>query len=141
MKTPREILLARHKAAAPKLDQLRRNVISELNHEGNKEPTFVTWFLGSSQNFWRELILPRPRAWVGVAALWILIFTLKLSTQDTSPVAAKKTALSPEVFAELKQQKAFFGELAGLPPLPEGNPPKVFSPRPRSARSPESSRV
>lgn len=139
MKTPREILLTRHQAANPKLDQLRHNVISELNNEGAKEYSFVTWLLGCSQNFWRELILPRPQAWTAVAALWILIFALKLSTQDTSPVAAKKTALSPEVVAELKQQKAFFGELAGRPPLPEVNPPKAISPRPRSARSPESS--
>lgn len=141
MKTPREILLARHKAAAPKLHQLRRNVISELNSKGAKEPSFVTWFLGCAQNFWRELILPRPQAWTAVAALWILICALKLSTHDHAPAVAQKTSVSPEALAELKQQKAFFGELAGLPPLPEVNPPKVLSPRPRSARSPESSRA
>jgi len=141
MKTPREILLARHKATEDKLDEIRRTLISELNNEGTKEQSFVTLFLCCSQNLWRELILPRPRAWAGVAALWILIFTLKLSTQDTSPVAANKTAWSPEEFAELKQQKAFFGELAGLPQLPKVRPPKAISPRPRSARNPESSRA
>jgi hypothetical protein len=141
MKTPREILLARHKAAEEKLDEIRRTLISELNNEGTKEQSLISWFLGCSQNFWRELILPKPQAWAAVAALWILIVALKLSTQETSPVASKKTALSPGVVAELKEQKAFFGELAGLPPLPEVNPPKAISPRPRSARSPEFSRA
>jgi len=141
MKTPREILLDRHQAADPKLDQLRRNVISKLNNEGTKEESFVTRLLRCSQNFWRELILPKPQAWAGVAALWVVIFAFKLSTQDTSPVASKKTAMSPEVVAELKQQKAFFGELAGLPQLPEIRPSQAILPRPRSARSPEFSRA
>lgn len=137
MKTPREILLSRHKAADTKLDQLRHNVISELNNEGSKEQCFVTWFLCCSQNVWRELILPRPQAWTAVAALWILIFALKFSTHDHAPAVAQKTSVSPEALAEMKQQKAFFGELAGLPRLPEVNPLKASSPRPRSARSPE----
>jgi hypothetical protein len=141
MKTPREILLAKHQAADTKLDKIRRAVIGELNNEGTEEQSFVAWLLRCSQNFWRELILPRPQAWAAVAALWILIFALKLSTQDPSPVAAKKTSLSPEVFAELKEQKAFFGELAGLPPLSEAKPPKELPPRPRSARNPEFSRA
>lgn len=141
MKTPREILLNRHKVADPKLDQLRRNVIHELNHEGTKEQSFVTWLLGCSRDFWRELVLPKPRAWAGVAALWTLICVLKVSTPDAAPVVAKNTSVSPDVVAELKQQKAFFGELAGLPPLPEENPPKASPPRPRSARTPGSSRA
>lgn len=141
MKTPREILLARHRAAAAKLDQLRRNVISELNNEGAKEQSFVNWLIRCSQSFWRELILPRPPAWACVGALWILICILKLSTPDHSPAVAKKTTLSPQVVAELRQQKAFFGELAGLPQSPEVNPPKAIPARPRSARQPGFSRA
>jgi hypothetical protein len=141
MKTPREILLARHEAAKVKLDKIRRAAISEVNHEGSKEQSFVAGLLGCSQNFWRELILPKPRAWAGVAALWTLICILRLLTPDHSPVVAQKTSVSPEVVAELKQQKAFFGELAGLPPLPDEKPSKASPPRPRSARNPESSRA
>jgi predicted DNA-binding protein YlxM (UPF0122 family) len=37
MKTPRDILFARHQAAAPKLDAIRREVVAELNNQETKE--------------------------------------------------------------------------------------------------------
>lgn len=138
MKTPREILLARHKAVDPKLDQLRRVVISELNNEGTKERSLVTWFLCCSRNLWLELILPKPQAWVGVAALWVLILALKVSTHDaTHALAGSKASVSPAVMAEVRQQKLLFAELAGLPQLPDVKPSKPLLPRPRSARRSE----
>jgi hypothetical protein len=36
MKTPREILFARHQAATPKLDALRREVVAGLNHQDTR---------------------------------------------------------------------------------------------------------
>ena len=141
MKTPREILLARHQTANAKLDEIRRNVVKELNREETKEPGFDSWFLDYAKVLWRELILPRPQAWTAVVALWILIFALKVSTHDHAPAVAQRTSVSREALAELKQQKALFGELAGLPQLPEVNSPKASSPRPRSARNPEFSRA
>jgi len=50
MKTPRDILLARHQAAAPKLDDIRCEVVRQLNNKETKEqsqaPFFVAWLLG-----------------------------------------------------------------------------------------------
>ena len=141
MKTPREILLASHQAADAKLDKIRRTAISDLGNGATKDQSSVAWFLDCAQHLWRELVLPKPQAWAAVAALWVVILALKLSTHDGAPVLANKTSLTPQVVAELKQQKAFFGELAGLPPSPAANPPKAVPSRPRSAREPEFSRA
>lgn len=78
MKTPRDILLAQHRAAEPKLDAIRRVVVSEvLNNQGTKEQrlkqNLVAWSLGGSNTLWHELILPCRRIWAGLAAIWVLI--------------------------------------------------------------------
>jgi len=50
MKTPREILFARHQATAPKLDALRREVVAGLNpHDAKAQSwstTLAAWCLG-----------------------------------------------------------------------------------------------
>ena len=55
MKTPREILLARHRAAEPRLDAIRQAVVGELNGQ-DAEPQswatdFVSWLLRCSSPF------------------------------------------------------------------------------------------
>src|SRR5579872_3635724 len=52
------------------------------------------------------ILWPHPKAWAGLAAVWILIFAVDFSIRDKSPVLAEKSAPpSPEVVAELKQQQ------------------------------------
>jgi len=137
MKTPREILLARHEATNAKLDDIRRAAIWELNNQGTKQQNrsdLTSLFLRCSRNFWRELILPRPQAWAGLAVIWVVILALKFSTRDASHVAGRTSSVPPEIMAELKQQKHLFAELAGIPQLSDVKPSKPFLPRPRSAR-------
>src|ERR1043166_2104088 len=137
MKTPREILFARHRSAEPKLDALRQETVAAVCNRRSLEakPSAVTDRRYNRIRFWRELILPRPRAWAGLAAVWVLILALKLSTHDPSHVVARDasvspeviarlrqqkqlTSVSPEVIAKLRQQKQLFAELAGIPQLP-----------------------
>src|ERR1043165_3683482 len=137
MKTPREILFARHRSAEPKLDALRQETVAAVCNRRSLEakPSAVTDRRYNRIRFWRELILPRPRAWAGLAAVWVLILALKLSTHDPSHVVARDASVSPEVIAKLRQQKQLFAELAGIPQLPEAKPSKPFLPRPPSAWS------
>src|SRR5262245_49421923 len=122
MKTPREILLSRHRSAEPKLDALREETVAAVCDRRDNERI----------NFWRELILPRPRAWAGLATAWVVILVLKLSTHDQSHGVASQSSMPPEVVAELQQQKHLYTELAGLPQLPDVKSSKPFLPRPRS---------
>ena len=137
MKTPREILFERHRSAEPKLDAVRQQAVAEVHDRrslGAKTSAVTDRRYNGGISFWRELILPRPQAWAGLAAVWVLILALKLSTHDPSHVVTSKSSVPPEVIAELRQQKHLFAELAGIPQLPDVQPSKPFPPRPRSAR-------
>ena len=78
---------------------------------------------------------PHPRAWAGLAAVWIFILMLNFSMWEKSPVVAEKSSPpSPEVIVELRKQQRLFAELMGANETPEADWPKVFSPQPRSGR-------
>jgi hypothetical protein len=114
-----EILAAAREAQAPVHASriTHRSWLSTFNHQ-------------LSTLFW-----PHPKAWAGLAAVWIAIIALNLSARDTAPVLAEKsTPPSPEVIVELKKQQRMFAELVGSYESPDADRRKVFSPRPRSER-------
>jgi hypothetical protein len=77
---------------------------------------------------------PHPKAWAGLAAVWILIFAVDFSMRDTTPVVTEKAAPpSPEVIVELKRQQRMLAELIGAGQAREAETPK-FLPQPRSER-------
>jgi hypothetical protein len=80
------------------------------------------------------ILWPHPKAWAGLAAVWILILAVDFSIRDKTPVVAEKSAPpSPEVIVELKQQQRMLAELIGARETQDAEPQK-FSPRPRSER-------
>ena len=118
MKTPRDILFARHQAAAPKLDAIRREVVAELNHKDTKARSwtdnFVSWCLGGSNKLWLELVWPCRRIWAGLATVWILIFVFNFSQRDPAELMARKSPPpSPEMILTFRQQERLLAELIG----------------------------
>jgi hypothetical protein len=76
---------------------------------------------------------PHPKAWAGLATVWVFIFALNFSMRDTSPRVAEKSAPpSPEVMVELKKQQLLFAELVGPRELSDADRQKLFAPKPRS---------
>jgi hypothetical protein len=110
-----EILTAAESAISPQ----KRN-------QGRSNPNPILWL--------RELFWPNPKAWAALAAVWIFIFALNFSMRDKSPVLAGKVSPpSPEMVAELRQQKLLLAQLIGSSDAREAEPPKFF-PRPRTER-------
>jgi hypothetical protein len=139
MKTPRDILFARHQTAAPKLDAIRCEVVHKFNNKGTKEQrppvSFVAWLLGCSNRLWLELFFPCRRIWVGLAAVWILIVAVNLSQRDPAETMARKSSPpSPEMILTFRQQELLLAELIGPNETQAAEPPKTFSPRPSSER-------
>jgi hypothetical protein len=104
---------------------------TEKRRERRSAPSLSYWQMALAKIFW-----PNPKAWAGLATVWIFIFILNFSMRDKSPaVAGKISPPSPEMVAELRQQQRLFAELLGVNDLRIADRPKVFSPQPRSERA------
>jgi hypothetical protein len=138
MKTPREILLARHRAVEQKLDDIRQDVVGELNNKASKTqslPSSLVSRLVSCPNaIWRELIWPARRVWAGLAVVWLLILAVNVSMRDHSEIKVAKSTPSPEVIMAFRQQQQLLNELIGPDDPPVAEAPKTYSPRPASER-------
>ena len=82
-----------------------------------------------------NFIWPHPKAWAGLAAVWVGIIALNLATHDSVPRTAESSAPpSAEVLVELKKQQRMFAELVGPREPLDLDRTRIFSPRPRSER-------
>jgi len=128
MKTPREILLARHRPAEPKLDSLREHAIAELETKPREER--VSWLESLRETF----RIPRA-AWAGLAAAWLVIIALNLASRETDSTRTappQETRRSPETLLALREQKRLFSELVGIANEKLDAEAPRFVPRPRS---------
>jgi hypothetical protein len=137
MKTPREILLARHRVAEPKLDAIRRAVVHDLNNKDAKaqssEAGFASLCLRCLSAPWRELVLPSHRVWTGLAAVWLLIFIVNVSQRDTvSSVTGKPVSSAPVMMSWQVQQRLMNELLTDRSAPPEADRPRNVTPRPRT---------
>ena len=137
MKTPRDILLERQRAAEPKLDAIREAVISEL-HQHDAEPqrwprALMSWLLRGSNPLWRELILPSHRIWTGLAAVWLLLLLINVSLRDPVSSVTGQPVHSPAVMMSWQVQQRWMDELlADRSAPPEADRPPNAPPRPRT---------
>ena len=100
---------------------------SKVEGRGQGSFLFSTLVSRLSTVFW-----PNPKAWAGLAAIWVFIFILNFSTRDKTPLVAEKVSPpSPEVLVELKQQQRLLAELMGPTAMSDADRPK-FVPKPRS---------
>ena len=140
MKTPREILLERHRAAKPRLDAIRRAVVADMNNKETKQQSsiFVSLFLRCSQNFWRELLWPSPWAWAGTTAAWVLIFALNFAASAGSEgvsMAGSRAIPASVVEMALAERQSLMTSLLDSSPMEPAAPPReLIRPRPRSER-------
>jgi hypothetical protein len=80
-----------------------------------------------------EIFWPHPKAWAGLAVVWVFILAMNFSCRDKSSVTAEKyIPPSREVIVELKKQQLLFAELVGLREPLDADRRKMFVPKPRS---------
>lgn len=79
---------------------------------------------------------PYPKAWAGLAAVWLVVLGLNFAAHESTPPneARLATVPSPEMRRMLKAQERLFAELIGQTASREAEPPKAVPPRPRSQR-------
>ena len=131
MKTPRDILLARHRAANPKLDTLREQALATLR-PSCRDRSLVDRFVEACR-----ISISMPRfAWGAFATAWAFILVLNIASRDTAQHRAETYARSnepSEMLQAVREQKRLLVELGGLGDARQTEPPR-FIPRPRSER-------
>ena len=83
----------------------------------------------------RALFWPNPKAWAGLAAVWVLIAIINFSMRDTTPQTTEKSAPpSPAAVAELRNQQRMFVELSCQGETQEADRQKNIPLKPHSER-------
>src|SRR5579859_1734743 len=138
MKTPREILLKRHRSVEPRLDRMWDGSLaptvaavydSRESHGrevgARRAPLqFIAWKL------WRELVLPSRRIWAGLACAWVVIAVLNLaSSEPATEVVSQRKPPSGEELRALIEQRQMLAQLIGTAE-PAANNPKRTTPGP-----------
>ena len=109
MKTPREVLLARHRGIEPKLEQMWPSVAAVCDRRGSRE---VGAHRAPLQLLWRELIWPCRRVWAGLACAWTLIIVVHVaSSEPTTRDTGKTPPQSREEMQALAEQRRMLAQL------------------------------
>jgi len=110
MKTPRELLFERHRAAEPKLDTLRQKTVSRLA----KAPA-VNSRPSAPRSSWRDMLLSLRWHLAGLSAAWLVVLVLNIDhSQAPSSVLAKQNIPSPQqLLTALRENRRQVLELTG----------------------------
>ena len=134
MKTPRDLLLARHANAQPKLDALRHRVVVDYADAG-ADITEAAARPGILAQLWMELFWSCRRAWLGLVSAWALILILNLTARPAATTAtdlASRTPPTTEIRLALAEQARLRAELLGTDQRPPAQARKPLVPGPRS---------
>ena len=85
-------------------------------------------------SFLSTIFWPNPKAWAGLAAVWVAIFVLRFTSRDNVPHMAKTSSpRAQQIVMNLKEQQQILAELIGATAGPsEMDRPKRFVPQPHS---------
>ena len=139
MKTPRELILERHRSVEPALERITPATLaayaraSLATADRHLPPgirlSCLAW------TFWTESLWPWRRVWLGMSALWLLILTVNVvSTNAPKMAGSKMPGPNPEALTILREQKQMLTQLLEPATLPHPADPKT--PGPRSEQRP-----
>jgi len=116
MRTPRELLLHRHRTVESALDQVRRDALRALPGRSLAQARVgairVDTFLGA---LWQEFFVACRRYWMSLGAAWCAIVILVLAgASDDSSRAMATSVPSEPVIQAMREQERLRAELLGV---------------------------
>ena len=124
MKSPRELLLGRHRSIEPKLDAIRHQVMATVTNHNSPASTPAPERTG-----WRELFLQMRWHWAGLGAAWLVVAWLN-TDRSVEPVASARQENAPaprQFWTALRENRRQLREMMEIPatesaPAPEATP-------------------
>jgi hypothetical protein len=118
MKTAREIILERHGSASSALDSIRRQVV-DLNGS-----TTSGW------RYWAVVLQEQLFSWRTLAAIWVTVAALNLSTSNDTNHERRKSAQNASTVAlGIQDSRYLLSELLAPPPHTGQSPQPALRPR------------
>jgi hypothetical protein len=139
MKTPREVLLERHRCIETGLDRIRVEIVS--NHlpvlpqiaTATWTSRVIAWPFCAGRKLWLELVWPARRVWAGFAFAWLMIVAAYFTdTERAATFKANRKRPAAEMRMVLEQQQRLMAEFTAQMEAPVADDPKRAAPKPRS---------
>jgi hypothetical protein len=127
MKTPRELLLDRHRAAQSKLNAIRQGALASMEKDAPERSSMTL----------RDIL--RSFRWhlAGMGAVWVFVLFLHLDTsrapQMMATVPPAKTLSRQFIMVSVRENRRQLSEMIEAQP-PAGEHRELFLPKPRSER-------
>ncbi len=101
-----------------------------------RRPTSGLSFFAACRRNLTNWLWPHPTAWAGLAAIWLLILILNVTTRDSArpQLAGQSAPPSPELQELLREQEQMLADLIGPVEKSGTSEPKRRLPGPRSQR-------
>lgn len=115
----------------------RAEILQQATTAGNSSFVIRHSFLSTINHQLSTILWLRPKAWAGLAAVWVLIFALRFSSRDNLPKMAQSSpAASQQMMVNLREQQQILAELIGTSSgqTHDVDRPKPFAPQPHSER-------
>jgi hypothetical protein len=117
----------------------REEILAAAAANRGAEPGRELALLAAVRLWLRELLWPAPQAWAGLAAVWLVLLAVNLTTREPASAnlarfAAPATPVRRELLSE---QHQLFAELVGPPEPRPADRPKPPASQPRSQRREE----
>ena len=134
MKTPCEILLARHQAAEPKLDAIRQSAVAAVGDRHMANSPVVT----DRRYNWHDLFFSLRWHLAGMSAAWFVAALLSLNAGHSPGLAAsapvQKIPSAKIIMASLRENRRELLQMIQSPDARDAAPQRLIPPQPRSQR-------
>jgi hypothetical protein len=133
MKTPREILLEKHRTAASKLDTIRERTLARL-----AEPPKRKWSGEESSFSLRDVIFSLRWHLAGMGTVWLIVALLNLNAGHSPGLMAAvprgKIPSAQIIMASLRENRRELLQMIQSPDAHDAGPQRLIPPQPRSQR-------
>ncbi|MDF3056709.1 MAG: hypothetical protein K0R17_924 [Rariglobus sp.] len=124
MPSPRDILLARHGAAEPRLDVLRATVLARVEPTLNRRASLLT----TLRAVWRELVVPCRPVWMTLAAVWAVLLVLNGTGRSRGEAPVFSANEITAAMTQWVERRRVLAELAAPAATPARKPPEAGIP-------------